>query len=468
MIKEILIAGSGRAEREEFQRMFETTGYHLIFPEKEENVLLKVKELKPDVIIAGNSDLCEDIKRDPGSKDIPLIFLSSIFDETPEGGRRRVPADGVLSKPFYEDEVLSLVNRLTEKRGDAQRAEEEIIELVDVVEEPERGMSIEDFVGSGKEESPGEVLPLESWGKIEEEEREVKPYEKGFDFSSGKAEKGVLKEEEVAKEAASEGDFFEKIELDEILQKVDDLKPFFEREWPEEIELKAHKEEVPKVERREPLESVLKKETETEETVKEIEPLALGKRKPEAAGSFDEIPVEEMDLEALAKEALESLSKEETLEEELPEELLEEVVQEEEISVVPSTGELEEESLEIEEVSLKPEEVRWEPEEIRLAPERFESGNIGPQPGKMWPEFEEERPIAAIKGEVPQETEKVLSDGIREITEEFITKLVSQLTQHIITLTVERIEKTVREIVPDLAEKAIQEEIERLQREIKK
>jgi len=411
MAKEILIAGSGKAEREEFQKIFEPTGYRLVFSEKGDDVLLKVKQLKPDLIIAGSSELCEAIKRDPGSRDIPFILLSSIFDETPEGGRRRVPADGILSKPFYEDEVLNLVDRLTEKRGN-EWEEEEIIELVDVIEEPEPRMSIDDFVGPDKEEPLGEILPLESWGRAEEGEE--RPLETRFGPTAGKGEEDLLKKEKegVPEEAVSEGDFFEKIELDEILQKVDDLKPLFEKEWPEEIELK-------------------------------VQPLHSGK--PEVPTPPVEIPVEEMDLEALGQEALEAGPKEELSEEEFPEELLEEIIQEEEIGFAEGP----------EETGLKPEEIKRKPEEMRL------------ETGKIRSKFEEERPMRVIEEEVPREMEKVISEGIREITEEFITKLVPQMTQNIITLTVERIEKMVREIVPDLAEKAIQEEIKRLQKDIK-
>src|SRR3989304_3680811 len=164
MAKEILIAGPDKAEREDFQKLFETTGYRLVFSERGEDVLLRVKKSKPDLIIAGSLDLCEAIKKDPGNRDIPFVLLSSIFDEVPEGTRRRIPADGIISRPFYEDEVLNLVDRLMEKSKD-EWEEEEIIELVDVAEEPELRMSIDDFVGPDREEPLGEILPLESWGK---------------------------------------------------------------------------------------------------------------------------------------------------------------------------------------------------------------------------------------------------------------------------------------------------------------
>jgi len=55
--------------------------------------------------------------------------------------------------------------------------EEEIIELLDVVEEPEPKMSIENFIASGKERSFEEIASLDSWDKLEFEE---KPVERDF------------------------------------------------------------------------------------------------------------------------------------------------------------------------------------------------------------------------------------------------------------------------------------------------
>src|SRR4030042_5505761 len=59
MAKEILIADSDQADQEEFQKIFETTDYHLIFSESGEDALLRVKLFTPDMIIASGAGLCE-------------------------------------------------------------------------------------------------------------------------------------------------------------------------------------------------------------------------------------------------------------------------------------------------------------------------------------------------------------------------------------------------------------------------
>ena len=179
-----------------------------------------MKLFKPDLIITSVSlrdkngfELCEAIKADPEYRDIPFILLSNIFEEISEEDRRRVHADGAISKPLHEDEILNLVDQLMEEKSMEKRKEgmveketewesfaeigkitpektedlslderalaeeEEIIELVDVVEEPELRMSIDNFTIQPKEEILGEITPLESWERLEEEQ---KPSEKEY------------------------------------------------------------------------------------------------------------------------------------------------------------------------------------------------------------------------------------------------------------------------------------------------
>ena len=262
MAKEILIADSDKADQEEFQKIFETTNYHLIFSESGEDVLFRVKLFKPDLIITSvrlkdknGFELCEAIKTDPEYKHVPFILLSNIFEEISEEDRRRVHADGVISKPLREDEILNLIDQLMEEESMEKREEkmvekemewksfaeiekttpekteelsldepalaeeEEIIELVDVVEESEVQMSIDDFTVQKKEEIWGEITPLESWGRLEEEQ---KPSEKEFLLPLDEKEMEIERkpslpfEKEVKpKEAAPEEELFEKIELEE-------------------------------------------------------------------------------------------------------------------------------------------------------------------------------------------------------------------------------------------------------------
>jgi len=468
MAKEILIADSDKADQEEFQRIFETTDYHLIFSERGEDALLRAKLFKPDMIIAsgtslqemGGLELCGALKGDPDFKHIPFILISSIFDEISEKDRQHVQANGVISKPLNEDEILNLVDHLMEEEAIGKReemvsekreeflldeggegeGEEEIIELVDVVEEPEPRMSIDNFITSAKEEPLGESTSLESWEKLEIEE---KPEEKELVLRPEKEIGEVdlpLKRKMPSKDASPEEELFEKIELEEILEKVEQLKPFLEKEWPSEKEVRDIEEKPFTLEEPaekyldlEEFETALQKEVKAELPGEEVQPF------------FIEEPKKKISEEAiLIEESVEEEELKELPEEEFPDELLEEILGEEEISAIeePKESRLEE---------VRPKERKAE--EVRI--DRLEEVEAPKIP------LEEVPPLVRP---VDKKMQEVISQRIQEMMEEIITKLVPEMTQNVVGLTMERIEKMVREVVPDLAEKAIQEEIKRLQK----
>ena len=468
MAKEILIADSDKADQEEFQRIFETTDYHLIFSERGEDALLRAKLFKPDMIIAsgtslqemGGLELCGALKGDPDFKHIPFILISSIFDEISEKDRQHVQANGVISKPLNEDEILNLVDHLMEEEAIGKReemvsekreeflldeggegeGEEEIIELVDVVEEPEPRMSIDNFITSAKEEPLGEITSLESWEKLEIEE---KPEKKELVLRPEKEIGEVdlpLKRKMPSKDASPEEELFEKIELEEILGKVEQLKPFLEKEWPSEKEVRDIEEKPFTLEEPaekyldlEEFETALQKEVKAELPGEEVQPF------------FIEEPKKKISEEAiLIEESVEEEELKELPEEEFPDELLEEILGEEEISAIeePKESRLEE---------VRPKERKAE--EVRI--DRLEEVEAPKIP------LEEVPPLVRP---VDKKMQEVISQRIQEMMEEIITKLVPEMTQNVIGLTMERIEKMVREVVPDLAEKAIQEEIKRLQK----
>ena len=469
MAREILIADSDHADKKEFQRIFESTDYHLIFSESGEEALLRAKLFKPDMIIAsgtgllkmGGLELCKAIKGDPEFKQIPFILISGIFDEISEKDRKRIQADGVIAKPLNEDDILNLVDHLmeagaVEKREDmvskkqgeflldeVGEGEEEIIELLDVVEEPEPKMSIENFIASGKDRPFEEIASLDSWDKLEFEE---KPVERDFvlrpEIEIGERDL-QLKKEMPSKEVSPEEELFEKIELEEILEKVEQLKPSLEKEWPSEKEIKEKEEKAFKGEEPEEkfldleeFEVALQKEVKAELPEEELQPFLI--EEPEKEISEEAIPIEE----SVEEEELKELP-----EEEFPDELLEEILGEEEISSIEESK-----------------EVRLE--EVR-ARERMIEEIRGDSLGEIeFPKIVQEA-VPPLMRTLDKKMQEAIAEKVQVMTEEIVRKLVPEMTQNVVGLTLESIEKMVREIVPDLAEKAIQEEIKRLQKEEK-
>ena len=289
MAKEILVADPDKADQEEFRRIFDATDYQIVFSDNGEDALLRVKLFNPDLIIAGAGlsersglELCEAVKNDSEFKQIPFILLTGMFEEISEKERVRVGADGIISKPLREGEILNLVEHLFEERGSGKverkipnqekgwtslseldkprpekkqnvlldgldDEEEEIVDLVDVVEEPEAKMSIDDFIAPAKTKTGpiGDIEPLESWDKLFEDEKkpgkisfEEKPSEKDFEFSiEEEKETGPKIDLRSETKAPPEEELFEKIELEEILERVEQLKPSIEKEWPSDTEI---------------------------------------------------------------------------------------------------------------------------------------------------------------------------------------------------------------------------------------
>jgi len=535
MAKEILVAEADKMAQEEFERIFEAKGHHLIFTNNDEEAVLRGRLFKPDLIIGGR-DLCQRIRSDTELKEIRFIILLDMFEDLSEKERKRLNADGMISRPLNEDEVLSTVNPfiegIQEGAGDEVHLEdnldwksfadirgsetgkkeefsldgeggvdeeEEIIELVDVVEEPESKMSIDDFALQQKEELFGEITPIESWEKPEREEavagKEFLPPPKE---KEEKIEEFSLQIDEpiLEKKVLPEDELFEKIELEDILRKVEKLTPSIEKEWREEREKKAPEKvpekivpPTPKAEERyagfDEFEAALKGEVKTEslsieeglqpffieETKQEAPKLATPEEAPAelnlqelAEEEFPEIFLEELteELEKLEEEELRSEETTVVVEEEMTEEEISELLGEEiqpskqALPEVPRTEEppLVEELLPVEEMAPV--------EEVAPVEELREVEVAAPEITEMPKVPLKEIPPPAIR--LDQKIEEVITKGVEEMMQDFVTKIVPEMAQHMITSTLERIETMVKEVIPDLAEKAIQEEIQRLQK----
>lgn len=291
MAKEILLADSDEATQEEFKRIFEDTDYRIIFAQSGEELLRRAKRIKPDLVVAGADlspktgfEICEAIKSDPDLGEIPVVLLANIFENIPQRELNRFRVDGVLSRPLDDREVVDLSNRLVqarrskkmagvseedlawkappapERRGSAKALdlsldepgeEEEIIELVDVIEEPESRISITDLAVSDKLETPSDLTSFADWIKTEEEEKppermpSPEPEEKKMEA------RGTVpppRAAATARPASPEETLFEKIELKDILDQVEQFRPALEEEMRAQSELKVQEEFPPKVE----------------------------------------------------------------------------------------------------------------------------------------------------------------------------------------------------------------------------
>lgn len=533
MAKEILIVDSDKMVQEEFERIFEATDHHLFFTTNEEEALLRGKLFKPDIIIGGK-DLCQAVRSERELEGIRFLILLDMFEDISDRERKLLRADGTISRPLNEDEILSMVSHLdqgvkeeggeiavseddldwksfadlgkvgTEKKEEFSldepgETEEEIIELVDVVEEPESRMSIDDFALQQKEELIGEIAPIESW---EKPAREVEGFEKEFILIPEEKEAQIeetslqIEKEVLEKKASPEDELFEKIELEEILRKMERLQPSIEKEWPVETKEKTSERIMPEKAAPSPqetgdkytgldeFEAALRGEVKTKPAEETFQPFFIEETLQEAPGMSPpkEAPAE-LELQELGEEEFPDIFLEE-----LTEEL--EKIKEEELMPEKAVVEAEAETALEEEISeLLGEEVQTlqQPlkevirvEEPSPLQELIDVEEMAPvetlvpveEVREAWvaaPEIKEAPKIALEEIPPPilrmdRKIEEVIAKGVQEMMQDFVTKVMPEMATQMIALTMERIETMVKEVVPDLAEKAIQEEIRRLQK----
>jgi len=371
MAREILIADGNKAAHKAFEEIFKETDYNLIFSENGEDALLKMKLFKPALVIAdvtmpdkNGKELCQVLKGDPDLDKVPFVLLAGPFDEDIEEEKKQVRADGTITKPLKRESILKLVDGLlaiepARGTGEAEeevlelqpmaevaasvsfQEEEEIIDLLDVIEEP---------VAKPEEVSPETPVEAMKGGEVGEEA--IADLELPEDMGVPKAEETIQVPE--AERAAPEAEISEKVDLEtepaemagktlqgEVAEAgvIEDQYPgpLEEASEPETGVLGAEEvtEEVPTEEMGEMPQDVLKEKGLEEALSEEIEELPgelLGVKEPqetrrESDDTTDEGEVEREGLEELGKET-ELLEEEEgALEEalrELPGEALEE------------------------------------------------------------------------------------------------------------------------------------------------
>ncbi len=146
----LLIADDSTTIQKVFERTFPPAEFTLSFVNNGEEAWAKVRTERPNVIIAdinmpakNGYELCEDLKKDPALKDIPVLLLIGILDDFDEDESRRVGADGFIIKPFEGNAAISKVREALAKGGSALPAEgpagegaEEIMEMADIVAKP--------------------------------------------------------------------------------------------------------------------------------------------------------------------------------------------------------------------------------------------------------------------------------------------------------------------------------------------
>lgn len=101
--------------------IFAGEDYHLAIVDNGDAALVKAREIRPDVLLVDavmpgltGYEVCEEIRRDPSLKGIPILLLTGAFEPVDEEKGRRCGADDFITKPFESQHLIDKVTNLAE------------------------------------------------------------------------------------------------------------------------------------------------------------------------------------------------------------------------------------------------------------------------------------------------------------------------------------------------------------------
>ena len=127
----ILIADDDQDIRDSLQAILEARQYNVVTAADKEEGMEKVKTEKPDLLILDvmmstwqdGFEMSRELKNDPQLKNIPILMLTGIKDETginfesTAGDPTWCPVEGFLNKPVEPDILLAEVEKLLSEKA---------------------------------------------------------------------------------------------------------------------------------------------------------------------------------------------------------------------------------------------------------------------------------------------------------------------------------------------------------------
>ncbi len=139
----ILLVDDNPANLQVLFQTLEGRGYNLLVAKDGETALTIVKKALPELILLDimmpgidGYEVCRQLKENPATRDIPVIFLSALDDTKDKVRGLDLGAVDYISKPFQADEVIARVNthltihRLQQQLQEQKDALERELEVV--------------------------------------------------------------------------------------------------------------------------------------------------------------------------------------------------------------------------------------------------------------------------------------------------------------------------------------------------
>ncbi|MBI1922297.1 MAG: response regulator [Geobacter sp.] len=101
--------------------IFANSEYDLTIVDNGDAALAKARETAPDIMLVdalmpgkNGYEVCEEVRRDPRLKDVPILLLTGAFEPFDEAKARQSGADDFISKPFESQQLIDKVSNLIE------------------------------------------------------------------------------------------------------------------------------------------------------------------------------------------------------------------------------------------------------------------------------------------------------------------------------------------------------------------
>ncbi|OGW43342.1 MAG: hypothetical protein A2Y66_03955 [Nitrospirae bacterium RBG_13_41_22] len=139
MERKLLLADDSITIQKVVELILTDEGFDIRTTSDGEEALAAIPSFKPDVILAdidmpkiNGYQLCEKIKQDPSTRDIPVILLSPAFEPIDEKLAKQVNADDFIIKPFESQELINKINAVLVSAVIGREEVENIVEAVEL------------------------------------------------------------------------------------------------------------------------------------------------------------------------------------------------------------------------------------------------------------------------------------------------------------------------------------------------
>ncbi len=120
MAKRILIIDDEMDTRRTLEKGLSAKGYSVITARNGNDGITSAKSDYPDLIILDRAlgdmlgeEVAGELKRDPQTENIPIIFLSVLFTKTDEAGRGgSFGGSTIFTKPYDIEELVTVIEKL--------------------------------------------------------------------------------------------------------------------------------------------------------------------------------------------------------------------------------------------------------------------------------------------------------------------------------------------------------------------